>query len=288
MSADWQLSVVIPVYNSAGSLTPLVERLRPVLEIHCDPYEVILVNDGSTDGSWKVVEKLCQQFSFVRGIDFLRNYGQHSALLAGIRAAHYDVIVTIDDDLQNPPEEIPRLLQMLAEGYDVVYGLPEHERHGLWRPLASRLTKRALKGAMGAETAKLVSAFRVFRSSVRDAFMNYQSSYVSIDVLLTWGAARFGAVKVRHEPRKEGVSNYTLAKLVTHALDMMTGFSTWPLRLASFIGFSFTLFGVAILVYVVGRFLKEGGVVPGFPFLASKLRFSLERNYLPWESSEST
>ena len=166
MSADWQLSVVIPVYNSAGSLTPLVERLRPVLEIHCDPYEVILVNDGSTDGSWKVVEKLCQQFSFVRGIDFLRNYGQHSALLAGIRAAHYDVIVTIDDDLQNPPEEIPRLLQMLAEGYDVVYGLPEHERHGLWRPLASRLTKRALKGAMGAETAKLVSAFRVFRSFV--------------------------------------------------------------------------------------------------------------------------
>lgn len=261
--------MVVPVYNSAGSLRTLVERLDRVLVEHCDPYEVILVNDGSRDESWGVVEELCRRFPFVRGVDLMRNYGQHSALLAGIRAAHYETIVTMDDDLQHPPEEIPHLLRRLADGYDVVYGTPGRERHGVWRRVASRLTKRVLQRAMGAETARLVSAFRAFRTTVREAFASYQGEFVSIDVLLTWGAARFAAVEVRHDPRQVGLSNYTPLKLATHALDMMTGFSTWPLRVASVVGFGFTLFGIGVLVYVVGRYLVQGGGVPGFPFLAS-------------------
>jgi len=232
-------------------------------------YELILVNDGSRDESWRVIVELAAVDPHLCGIDLMRNYGQHNALLAGIRIARYDAIITLDDDLQNPPEEIPKLLEKLAEGYDVIYGTPEKERHGIWRDMASQVTKLALKGVMGAETARHVSAFRVFRTQVRDAFINYQAPFVSIDVLLTWGTTRFAAVPVRHDPRQVATSNYTFRKLVVHALNMTTGFSTWPLQLASMMGFGFTLFGGGVLVYVLGRYFIEGGSVPGFPFLAS-------------------
>src|SRR5437764_14555424 len=135
------LSVVVPVYNSAAVLPDVVARLLPVLRARGGPFEVILVNDGSRDGSWDAIARLARDCPAVRGIDLSRNYGQHNALLCGVRAAAHDVVVTIDDDLQHPPEEIPRLLDKLAEGYDVVYGTPRHEPHGLWRGAASRLTK---------------------------------------------------------------------------------------------------------------------------------------------------
>jgi undecaprenyl-phosphate 4-deoxy-4-formamido-L-arabinose transferase len=177
----------------------------------------------------------------------MRNYGQHNALLCGIREAKHDVIITMDDDLQNPPEEIPKLLSKLAEGYDVVYGTPANEQHGLWRDLASQATKIALQGAMGAKTARKVNAFRAFRAKVRDAFGNYQSPFVSIDVLLTWGTTQFAAIQVKHEVRRIGRSNYTFRKLITHALNMITGFSTLPLQLASLMGFAFSFFGLGVL-----------------------------------------
>jgi hypothetical protein len=122
---------------------------------------------------------------------------------------------------------------------------------------------------MGAEIAQTVSAFRAFRTKLRDAFANYRSPFVSIDILLTWGTALFVAIPVRHDSRWAGESHYTFRKLASHALNMMTGFSTWPLQLASLVGFGFTLFGLGVLAYVLGRFLIQGRVVPGFAFLAS-------------------
>jgi undecaprenyl-phosphate 4-deoxy-4-formamido-L-arabinose transferase len=263
------LSVVVPVYNSEDSLRELVRQLGEVLPTCASMRELILINDGSRDRSWDVVRELSTQHDWVRGINLMRNYGQHNALLCGIRAATHEVIVTMDDDLQHPPEEIARIVQKLAEGYDVVYGTPQAEQHGLWRDLASQVTKLALSSAMGAETARKVSAFRAFRASLRDPFEKYQGPFVSVDVLLTWGTTRFAAIPVRHEPRRVGVSNYTFRKLLAHAINMMTGFSTLPLQLASLVGFAFTIFGFLVLIYVVARFLAQGGSVPGFPFLAS-------------------
>lgn len=263
------LSIVIPVYNSADILPELARRLSISAPEMAGTFEVILVDDDSRDGSWPIIETLCAEYSWLRGMRLMRNYGQHNALLCGIRVAVYDVIVTMDDDLQHPPEEIVSLIRKLNEGYDVVYGSPRQEQHGLWRDLASQITKLALQGAMGAETARNVSAFRAFRTRLRDAFLQYHSPFVSIDVLLTWGTTRFAAVKTRHDPRRAGVSNYTFRKLVTHALNMMTGFSIWPLQTASLTGFALALFGVGVLAYVVGRYLIQGGSVPGFPFLAS-------------------
>ena len=263
------ISIVVPVYNSESSLVELAQRLEPVLRAQDKPFEAILVEDGSRDGSWKVVETLAEQFPWLRGIRMMRNYGQHNALLCGIRKARYDVIVTIDDDLQNPPEEIPQLLKKLEEGHDVVYGSPQKQQHGLWRDLASTVTKMALQSAMGAESARNVSAFRAFRTQVRDAFEAYRGPFPSIDVLLTWGTRRFSALPVRHDPRKGGASNYTFFKLVNHALNMVTGFSTLPLQLTGVMGFCFTLFGIGILAFVMGRYFLEGTTVAGFPFLAS-------------------
>jgi undecaprenyl-phosphate 4-deoxy-4-formamido-L-arabinose transferase len=199
-----------------------------------------------------------------------RNYGQHNALLCGIRTALHDVIVTLDDDLQNPPEEIGKLLDMLADDVDVVYGTPETEQHGFLRDQASRITKLALQSAMSAETARHVGAFRAFRTQIRDAFAAYHGPYVSIDVLLTWGSTRFAHVRVRHDPRQSGASSYTVRMLVTHALNMVTGFSTLPLQIASLVGFLFTLFGFGILAFVLATYVANGGSsVPGFAFLAS-------------------
>lgn len=263
------VSAVVPVYNSEQILPQLVERLCFVLGQCTSSFEVILVNDGSVDRGWDVICRLCHERPQLRALDLMRNYGQHNALLAGIRMAANDTIVTIDDDLQQPPEEIPKLLDKLAAGFDVVYGVPQLERHGLWRGLASKLTKLALKTALGAEIAPQVSAFRVFRAQVSNAFANFQGRFVSIDVLLAWGTTRFASIPVRHDKRLIGQSNYTFGKLATHALNMMTGFSTVPLQLASLIGFAFTLFGVGVLAYVMGHYLVWGGSVPGFPFLAS-------------------
>jgi undecaprenyl-phosphate 4-deoxy-4-formamido-L-arabinose transferase len=262
------ISVVVPVYNSEKSLPILFDRLQTVFSGMGRIFELILVDDGSRDGSWLVASDLAGRHPNVRGIRMLRNYGQHNALLCGIRHAENPVIVTMDDDLQNPPEEIPRMLARLDDGCDVVYGTPQAESHGLWRDLASQITKIVLQNAMGAKTARQVSAFRVLRRSVSDAFADYRSSYVSIDVLLTWGTIRFAAVPVRNDARTIGVSNYTVTKLVRHALNMMTGFSVLPLQVASMLGFSMTGAGFLSLAWVLGRYLVYGSVVPGFAFLA--------------------
>jgi len=265
------VSIVIPVYNAELNLKNLYEQLMPAMEAVTPQFEVIMVEDRGTDDSWNIISELTGLDTRVRGIRLSRNYGQHNALLCGIRAARYDTIVTMDDDLQNPVSEIRILLDKLEEGYDVVYGTPQVGQQGLLRNIASRMTKLALKSAMGVDTARNVSAFRAFRSMLREGFSEYRSPYVSIDVLLTWSTSSFTAVKVRHEPRHEGKSNYTLGKLVSHAFNLMTGFSTLPLQLASLIGFVFTFFGAGLLLWVVGRYLISGASVPGFTFLASMI-----------------
>lgn len=263
------LSVVIPVYNGALSIRELVTQLTHTLPELASAYEIILVEDDGRDNSWEVIQGIVADYPHVHGYKMMRNYGQHSALLCGIRAARHEVIVTMDDDLQHPPGEIHKLLAKLDEGYDVVYGKPERQQHSLLRNLASEVTKIALQNAMGADTARNISAFRAFRTPVREAFINYNSPSVNIDVLLTWGSTRFTAIEVRHEERRLGQSNYTLRKLINHSLNMVTGFSTAPLQFASLLGFAMTGFGLLILIYVVGRYLIEGSPVEGFPFLAS-------------------
>lgn len=264
-----EVSVVVPCYRSELTLGELVSRITTVLGNRGMSFEVVLVDDGSPDGTWNSILRLVEANERVRGIRLRRNYGQHNALLAGIRDATGETIVVMDDDLQHPPEEIPALLAELDRGYDVVYGTPKKMTHSIHRNVLSFLTKLVLQRAMGAETASKVCAFRAFRRVIARAFDHYAGSSVSIDVLLTWGTDRFSAVEVEHRPRPVGKSNYTLRKLAVYALTMITGFSTIPLRVASLIGISFTLVGFLVLAYVVITFFVWGRDVPGFYFLAS-------------------
>lgn len=264
------VSAIVPVHGAARTLEELTARLQRVLGGCAADFEILLVDDGSPDSSWDVVQRLAAGSRRVRGLRLLTNYGQHNALLAGCRAARHGIVITLDDDLQNPPEEIPQLLAALEkDDHDVVYGSPRHERQSPWRNLASVVTKIALRRFLGAETARNVSAFRAFRTQLRDGFAEFQGPWVSLDVLLSWSTRRFGSVVVEHQPRARGASNYTFWKLVGHALNMITGFSVWPLRLASLLGFASAVFGIGVLAWVIGRYWIEGGSVPGFPFLAS-------------------
>lgn len=263
------LSIVVPCFRSGENLRFLYARLLLVLEPLCAELEFIFIEDGGNDGTWKIILDLASRDIRVKGIKLARNYGQHNALLCGIRAAHGDIIITMDDDLQNPPEEIPKLLQKMSEGYDVVYGSPEKETHGFFRDAASKVTKLALQSSMGVESASKVSAFRAFRTKLRSAFSDYKSPTVNIEVLLTWGTTSFTSVNVRQDKRLHGESGYNLKKLVIHAINMMTGFSTLPLQIASIIGLMFAFCGFLILVYVLVQYMIFGSAVPGFSFLAS-------------------
>jgi undecaprenyl-phosphate 4-deoxy-4-formamido-L-arabinose transferase len=261
------ISLIVPVYNSEKSLEQLTEKLMEVLPTITSDFEILMINDGSHDNSWQVIKTLMQKNPKIIGTNLMRNYGQHNALLCGIRQARYEFIVTLDDDLQHDPALIPTLLDKLYEGNEVVYGSPVEEKHSIFRVLASEITKSMLSTVMNAKSARHVSAFRVFYTYLRDAFANYQGPSVSLDVLLTWGTSKFWYVEIPHYKREIGKSNYTFRKLMVHALNLVTGFSTIPLRLATGIGFLFLFFGIIIFLYVMIRYFIQGGVVPGFTFL---------------------
>jgi glycosyltransferase involved in cell wall biosynthesis len=268
---DIALSIVIPCYRSSQSLPLLMERLNATLPglVGAGKFEVIAVNDGSPDTTWKTIDDLTTRYDWLIGIDLMRNYGQHNALLRGILQARGSVIVTMDDDLQHPPEELPKMLAKLEEGYDVVYGKPMAMKHNLWRRLSSEITKVVLQQGMGVESARHISAFRAFRSIVRDAFSDYRGTHVNLDVLLTWGTSRFVVADVAHHNRQFGKSNYTLYKLIVHTVNLITGFSVLPLQMGSLLGFALTLVGIVLLFYVLIGYAIQGSPVQGFPFLAS-------------------
>lgn len=263
------ITVVVPVYQSQDILRVLYAQLAPVLDACSSPWEVIFVEDAGGDASWSIITELAAADPRVRGLRLSRNYGQHNALLCGIRAARGDIIVTIDDDLQHPPREIPKLLAGLTREVDVVYGYSLEDRpHGVFRGAASRLSKWALQVAMGVESARHASAFRAFRADLRRAFGDDYGPSVNIDVMLTWGTTRFNAVPVKHDTRLTGASGYTLKKLVAHLLNMITGFTALPLQVASVMGITFSVVGFLLLIYVTVVRIFQGGVVPGFTFLA--------------------
>lgn len=265
--APSSVSVVVPVYNGAQTLAELVERLVAVLAAREAPFEVILVNDGSEDESWPLVERLAAADPRVRGIDLMRNFGQHAALLAGIRAVRHAVTITLDDDLQHPPEEIPKLLEELERGADVVYGAALETRHSRPRRVVSWLHHRLLSLLADWPTARYSSSFRAFRSELRSAFEHYSGSVVTLDALLGWGARRFSHVLVTHAPRRSGASNYGALRLLLHALQTLTSFSVRPLRVASLLGLACTAIGLAATAYAILFYRVRGLAIPPDTFI---------------------
>jgi undecaprenyl-phosphate 4-deoxy-4-formamido-L-arabinose transferase len=260
------LSIVVPVYKGETLIEPLVVQLSQTLPAFAEEYEIILINDGSPDQSWSVIQRLTDEYDCVRGIRMMRNYGQHNATLCGVRLARYEITVTMDQDLQHRPEDIPFLLEKIEDGYDVVYGAPKKLPQGFWRNLMTASIKQILARVIGLPSVRNVSAFRAFRTNLREAFANFQSPSLILDVLLSWGTTRFTSVPVNITQAER--TSYNFRMLVRTAMLILIGYSTLPLRFASWIGFAMTIFGLGVFVYVLFVYFSAGSI-PGFPFLAS-------------------
>ncbi|SNS20810.1 undecaprenyl-phosphate 4-deoxy-4-formamido-L-arabinose transferase [Streptosporangium subroseum] len=264
------VSVVIPCYRSATTLPALVNRLVSVLRDASIQHEVILAVDGSPDDTWNVAAELTRLFEGVRAIRLSRNYGQHNALVVGIREARFEVIVTMDDDLQHPPEEIPLLLAALeGDRHDLVYGIPHEEEHGFLRSLASRSVKAGMSATLGVRHARSISSFRAFHTRLRDGFQEMSGPHVSVDVALSWTTTQVGAVRVHMDERRHGQSNYTPRLLIRHAVNMLLGYSAAPLRVASYLGFLTGFVGLFLGGSVLWYFITGDTKVAGFTTIAT-------------------
>lgn len=270
------VSVVVPCYNSARTVQNLVSELKVVLERIADRYEVILVNDGSKDRTWNLITEVVSRESNVRGINLTKNFGQHNATLCGILAAEYELICTIDDDLQYSPEDIPVLIERLETGYDVVYGVPERRRHGLIRDTGAYVFKKLL-AAIGASSSNGISSFRVLRSYLAEGLAHSTGRVVCLDVVFSWTTDKFTSIKVSHNKRVNSESSYSLLKLTKVAFDLVLAYSSLPLKFIGFSGLFCVIAGALLLVYCLfsminGSSLPVAGAVTSVILLVGGLQ----------------
>jgi len=258
------ISVVIPVYHSSAMLPEVSDRVLRVLNGTGHSYEIVFIDDGSLDASWAVLVKLQSDYApRITVVQLMRNFGQHNALMCGFRHARGRYIVTMDDDLQHPPEEIPRLLDAIQRtGADVVYGVPQCREHRAWRNLGSALVSTFYRTVFG--TRVQPSAFRILRREVVDAILCYSLNYTYIDGLLAWNTQRIEQVVVDHRPRATGRSGYSLRKLLLLSFNLFTNFSLLPLQFVSLAGFVAAFCGLAAGTYYLFGYLVSQIAVPGY------------------------
>lgn len=246
-----KLSVVIPVYNGAATIGPLVDKLESEFFGQM-PLEVVLVNDGSPrDKSAEVCAAIARQKPWVVFVDLSRNFGEHNAVMAGLNHCSGDRAVIMDDDFQNPPEEVRKLLDELDKGHDVVFSKYAAKKHHPLRNLGSRFNNAVASVMLDKPKDLYLSSFKVINRFVIDEVIKYDGPYPYIDGLILRVTRRYGTVEVQHDDRAQGESNYTLKKLVSLWLNMFVNFSILPLRVVALTGFLFAALGVFGAVYAV-------------------------------------
>jgi polyisoprenyl-phosphate glycosyltransferase len=256
------ISFVIPVYNGAKMVEQLHQQLLPVAK-SLGKYEMIFVDDGSTDGSYAILKKLQAKDPNVCAVELSRNFGQHNATLAGLSCAHGEFIVTLDQDLQNPPEEIPRMVEKLAEGFDVVYGLPEERAHNFFRNITSDFSKWISRKILTTALKGNFSSFRILKKWVVDEIVKYNSSYTYIDGLISWTTTNIGGITVRND-KSNFESHYTLLRLINHGLNLLVNFSIKPLQIASMLGLVSAFAGLIGAAVVIAQKILYGVPVQGW------------------------
>src|SRR5665648_89634 len=259
-----EISVVIPVFNEEDNLQELGERLVRTLTAMGRPYEIIFVDDGSTDRSWELLADLNRQYpQNIRALQFHRNFGQHQAIFAGFQAARGQVMVTLDADLQNPPEEIPRLVAKLDEGYDTVGGWRENRRDSIFRRLPSQLVNYVMSRVTGVQLQDYGCMLRAYRRSVVDSINQCHESSSFIPALANLFAHRVAEIPVGHAERERGKSKYGIIKLLRLNFDLMTGFSNLPIHLVGFMGVTIAFLGLFFGFTLIIRRIFVGPEVEG-------------------------
>lgn len=245
-----RLSIVIPVFRGEKSIGPLVQALVANLAA-CHTLEIVLVNDGSPDQSAAVCRTLAERFSFVKFLNLSRNFSEHNAVMAGLNHATGDYVVIMDDDFQNPPAEVHKLVAEILQGYDVVYSRYAQKQHHWFRNLGSRLNDRVAVLLLDKPRDLYLSSFKILNRFVVDELIKYDGPYPYIDGLILRITRNYSQVLVAHDPRREGRSGYTLTKLVSLYLNMFTNFSILPLRFASCAGLASAALGLLLACYFV-------------------------------------
>jgi undecaprenyl-phosphate 4-deoxy-4-formamido-L-arabinose transferase len=263
MSEKPYISIVIPVYNEDGNLKPLFARLFPVMQKLGKPFEIIFTDDGSSDQSLAILKVFTTESRAVKVLEFNGNFGQHMAILAAFEKSAGEIVITLDADLQNPPEEIPKLVAEMEKGHDVVGSIRGKRRDTLFRRIASRLVNVVTRKMTGMRMSDYGCMLRAYHRSVIDNINRCQETTTFIPALAQTFATNPGEVEVTHAERTEGESKYSLYKLIRLNFDLMTGFSVVPLQLFAFIGIITALISLAFAIFLLIRRFIVGAEVEG-------------------------
>ena len=262
-----KVSILIPVYKSAKFLEATISETVKELKILPFDYELVLVNDGSPDTSWKTVEKISKTYEKVIGINLLKNYGQHTAVYCAMQYASGDYLITMDDDLQNPPSEIIKLISKIEEGYDLVFAKFETKKHASYRRLGSKIVGALNRKIFNYPKDITLTNFRIFTSEVADRVLSYQTLYPYIPGLLIMFSSRIGNVTTEHALRESGSSNYTISKILKLVSRLLINYSSLPLVMLSYLGISMALLGFGISIWTILKAFVYGTSVDGWASL---------------------
>jgi polyisoprenyl-phosphate glycosyltransferase len=261
-----KVSIVVPVYNSEQILPELLQVTHDAMV--GVPFEIILVNDGSSDNSWATINSLSKKYSELRGVCLTQNYGQDNAIMAGLNYAAGEYVVVMDDDLQHSPYDIPKLLLKCEEGYDVCYAdYSQDKRQAYWKNFGSFVNNLQAGLLLGKPRDIYLSPFKMVNRVIIDSMLEYENSYPYIDGLIFRVTNSITQIKVRHYERHSLVGNYNMRKSISVFLKHMTGFSILPLRLASLIGLMISAIGLILIGYYIVSYIN-GNTVEGWTTLA--------------------
>ena len=266
------LSIVVPVYNSRSSLEELHRRLVASVESISREFEIVLVDDSSSDDSWGVIRGIAARDQRVKGISLTRNFGQHAATICGISKTTGDWVITLDDDLQQRPEDIPELVKLARSGMDLVYGYYRDTTHSWFRKLTSRIIRSLFSFAIP-NLFPRCSSFRVISGGIARTLPTFESPYPFVDGFLSWLTHRYVVVDVEHSIRSHGKSNYNFRRLASTAANIFITFSDVPLKLASLLGLVASLAGVVWLGIILSYKLFWGIGVSGYASLMAGVIF---------------
>jgi glycosyltransferase involved in cell wall biosynthesis len=266
--ASFTYSIVVPVFNSEGVVGRTVERITEVFEGAGLSYELILVNDGSRDGSWDVIAQAARTHQHVVALNLLQNYGQHQANLAGLRESTGDYVITMDDDLQNPPDQALVLIDEAMNGWDVVFGRFERKQAAGYRKLGSKLISMINRRVFAQPPGLTVSNFRILRRDVVDRICESRTAHPYMTGQALMYSSNRTDVLVRHEPREVGSSNYGIARILRLVFAILFSYSLFPLRAAALAGFAVALVSFLLGAYYLVRSFFVDTPVAGWTTIA--------------------
>lgn len=264
-------SVVIPVYKSEKIVGETIKQVLAFFENAGLRGEVVLVNDGSPDDSWKVISKAAAESESVVAVDLLKNYGQHTAVFCGVQMSKGDFIITMDDDLQNPPEEIIKLIDRVHEGFDLVFGRFPSKKHAEYRKVGSRVVNYLNGKIFNKPKGIVLSNFRIFSRVVAERISGHQTFYPYIPGLLLMYSSSIGNVDTLHAERTVGGSNYTFTRIAKLLARLLFNYSSYPLKVLTIIGSILAITGFFIGIWFVAKAILYGSSVPGWTTLVVML-----------------